>query len=608
MIVASDITGLFLLPLSVTMHNYAYDIMNQMGLIFIPFLLLIVKEFFESRALGADNGSAAVMYLKTLEVGLIKKFFILLVFVMPVTNSSATFSFNQYSQNSYPSILEGSETISALNPNTNFSSFLGQGQMPFAFGLLNNISTGLSNSLTAKIPCTVSTSTSVCTKDVNAGAIMETLDSVRPSQQDNNKAIAEFAESCYNPALTNYLRATENDTEVLNLATKSFPDNSSHKYAFFTDFMKDLYSGVYGIDGFNDQPQLYITTSDAWSSTSVGSHISIKCQYAADSLYESLYGDMQSLNNYDHLETIMGAWVDYFQRYSGGANEMVPTDGLAQQEMISAMFLNSYKDSNEEAKSFFDHAVDSAVDSINESGVIQAGYAVEHLYVQQYNALFEEGMEGKHGFDTLKTFGMNALHLGSAGVGVAEAYTTAQIYGRTFPALLQLAAAAVLMFSPIVILLSGYNGRTTYQICLMYIGLCFSPYVFELGQVMGNSLIMASTDFSFTINEHGTDQSTTSTLEGIWLGYKMPLILVGLWNLLIFVISRAPMPHSVINVKAASFINSREVDLVVNSFNDGIQSFSKDSKEYASLEKAINYELDNMPEAKKERILKKFRR
>jgi len=616
MIAVTDITGLFIMPLAVYMHNVVYDIFNQLGMIFIPFVFVIVSEFYKARTAGADNGNAAVLYVKNIEVTFIKKFFILMLFVMPATTTNATYSFKQFSQNSFPSILSGAENVSDLNPNTNFNNFLGQGQAPLAFGLINNIAVGLSNSLVAKVPCTTSATTSSCIPDVNVGAMKETLENVAPNQEENNKSVAEFAEACYNPALASYLLFSEDSTETVNLSTKAFPDNSGQKFMFFSDFMNDLYLGDYGITGYHNEQQLWITTSESWSGTSVGSNATIKCQDASLALYESLNDDLINLNNYDHIDNIMKAWVEYFQRYGGDLNEIVATNALAKQEVISSMYINSYRNTNEASKSMFDNAIeyleeagDSAADAVNKGLTMFGRYQTQATI----ETLYGNGAADKHGIEYWKAMGLNATHIVTAGMGAADAYSSAQIQRRVFPVQLQIASAALFMFSPIVLLLSGYSSKVTYRLTLFYIALCFSPYAYELGQAIGNNLIAAAADDLTVAQEYGENESISSTFHGVWLGYYMPIIMVAVWNILIAIASGLPRPFSVIRAPSANIMNSEEVRIAGKSIDAGkkiaVETFKPYStKETAEIEKSIKTKLESLTPTERSKVLEKYKK
>lgn len=617
MIIASDITGLFLLPLSVTMHNYAYDIMNQMGLIFIPFIIVIVRDFFVARSLGSDNGSAAIMYIKTIEVELLKKFFVLMFFVMPVTTSNASFSHSQYSQSTFPSILSGTENVSDLNPNTNFSDLFGKGQLPLAFGLLNNLSTGFSNATLAKIPCTISSTTDACITDVSPGAIYETLKSIKPINGDSDEAVMEFANACYQPALASYFKAAESNPDEIDLLSLSFPDNSAQKYAFFSDFMNSVYLGMYDIEDYNYQPQLWITTSDSWDGTSVGSDTTIKCQVASLALYDLLLDEMKDLDNYDYISKIMTAWIDFYQRYGGDANEIVATNSLAKQEFVSAMFINAYNENNKSAMDFLDEVVNDVSNTFNDytDDVNGRFSSFSHGLTQTYNSTFTDNLDGKNGKEYLKILGLNALHLAASGIGAGEAYTSAQIIGRIFPVLLQLTSTAVLMFSPIVILLSGYDTRVAYRISLLYLSLCFSPYVFELGQVIGNNLIAVAGDSAYTTQQFGEDSTATSTLQSVWLGYKMPMILVGMWNVLIVIVSGMRLPFSVIKAPSANVLTATEIELLTGQLLDSlggieVSGITPEEKEalFRGHQAGIEQELENMSEKNKSKLLQQQKR
>lgn len=122
--IVSDATGLFILPFGITMHNATVDLMNSLGIFFIPFTIAIVNNFFSARAEGADEGSPSIIFIKRTEKDFVSMLFILLVVVMPVNDSSASYSYKQFSHQSTPSLLKGSTEMSDLVDNLTFSDEL----------------------------------------------------------------------------------------------------------------------------------------------------------------------------------------------------------------------------------------------------------------------------------------------------------------------------------------------------------------------------------------------------------------------------------------------------------------------------------------------------
>lgn len=162
MINVSEATGVFTIPLGIHFSNVIWNFMNEIGIIFIPFFLVILQSVNKARAMGRDEGSPQIMALKLIEGKFIAMFTILFTFVMPVNlhNQSVPttitsdphepINFRAFSCNAgRSSIIAPTDRV---NPRlTNFNGYdMG---LPMMLGLANQGIQGFTNTMIAKIPC-----------------------------------------------------------------------------------------------------------------------------------------------------------------------------------------------------------------------------------------------------------------------------------------------------------------------------------------------------------------------------------------------------------------------------------------------------------------------
>lgn len=556
--IVSDATGLFILPFGITMHNATVDLMNALGIFFIPFTVAIVNNFFSARAEGADEGSPSIIFIKQTEKDFVCMLFILLVVVMPANDNSATYSYKQYSHQSTPSLLNGSTEMSELIGNLTFSDELEKGQAPIAIGLINDIGQGISNSLIASIPCTpVSTNsgTGGCTQDASLNKIAEALQSVKSYKGDTRKAISDFHETCYRNALGQYLeyKSLKDD---MSLYSGAYPSNSNTKYGFNSSLMQSLYLGLMKIGDETDSSVIYdqltIDTGDYWPS-SVASSDDVYCQVASQAIYDELYSELKELDNYStYYEPAMNSWVDIYSRYGGDANEMVASSSTVKTEFINAMYINSYNVSNRKIYSL----VDGYIFAFNS---LMAKYDIEFelpFLPKFINEIFADDAKNPSSswLEYAGVVAVNAIHLTTSIIGAVDSYTKHEITVRTFPTIIQVSIAATIMFSPFVIVLSGYNPKITYTVLVMLFGTCTSMYIFELGLVIGENILTAASDSSFQVHAIDSVSRSTETTWSFWMRNVIPISMVATWNIFLQKIGGMMYPMLIVSAPEGSNI------------------------------------------------------
>lgn len=580
--IVSDATGLFILPFGITMHNATVDLMNSLGIFFIPFTIAIVNNFFSARAEGADEGSPSIIFIKRTEKDFVSMLFILLVVVMPVNDSSASYSYKQFSHQSTPSLLKGSTEMSDLVDNLTFSDELEKGQAPLAIGLINDLGQGISNSLIASIPCTpVSTNagTGGCTQDSSLSKIAEALQSVKSYKGDTRKAINDFHETCYQNALGRYLeyKTLKDD---MSLYSGSYPSNSNSKYGFNSSLMQSLYLGVMKIGDETDNSVIYdqltIDTGDYWPS-SVASSSDVYCQVASQALYDELYSELKELDNYStYYEPLMNSWIDIYSRYSGDANEMVASSSTVKTEFINAMYINSYNVTNKKIHNF----INGYIFAFNS---LLAKYDIEFelpFLPSFLNEIFADDTQNpsKSWAEYAGVVASNVIHLTTTLIGSVESYTKHEITVRTFPTIIQVSIAATIMFSPFVIVLSGYNPRITYTVLVMLFGTCTSMYIFELGLVIGENVLAAASDRSFQVHAIGSESRNFETVWSFWMRNVIPISMVAMWNIILqkvggmmypMLIVSAPEGSNIITVNNTQMVTEKLVDHMKERIKQG---------------------------------------
>ncbi|MFL7013576.1 hypothetical protein [Enterovibrio norvegicus] len=155
MIAVQESFGQVIIPYGINIAQEFVDLLNGLSLLLIPFGAMLVKCFFEARAQGLDEGSPAVLAIKTAESSFWSMFVVMWLFVLPWETANSEVKFQTY--------------VCGLNSETNALSEMYSNRpeiqkvaldittrpahLPVGIGLANNIGIGSAESLSGTMPC-----------------------------------------------------------------------------------------------------------------------------------------------------------------------------------------------------------------------------------------------------------------------------------------------------------------------------------------------------------------------------------------------------------------------------------------------------------------------
>ncbi|EGQ9284593.1 hypothetical protein F7U66_01800 [Vibrio parahaemolyticus] len=196
-------SALFLVPFGKQLAANAWEIITNLKLLFFPIVALIIREAFDARAQGADEGSAAVLAYKKFERGFIAWFVCVVLFLIPASGKEE-YVYKQYSCNAIPSMAIGATNVAELMPRAGSEvngQLLGQDRSSIMTGLINDMSITTSSVLTGMIPCESNSTwpdVQGVLKDMGGGAVLQ-------------NASREFVNQCYAVAVSRINDARERD-------------------------------------------------------------------------------------------------------------------------------------------------------------------------------------------------------------------------------------------------------------------------------------------------------------------------------------------------------------------------------------------------------------
>ncbi|MCG9576697.1 conjugal transfer protein TraG N-terminal domain-containing protein [Vibrio tubiashii] len=197
MLTANDILDVFMLPIGFFVQNRIFDILLQTGLIWVPYMIVLMMIIVEVRMNGMKGEQAIEMILSQAEIKCLSMSVVLALAVVPYTvGGPSTPDSIQYTASScndkYRRVLVG-QNVPEVRESFTFTHNI-ESYSNVIYGITNLFSTATVNAVTATLPCTIGY------KD------FEYIKANTFIQDPKTQGLVEsFAKQCYIPALQNVL-------------------------------------------------------------------------------------------------------------------------------------------------------------------------------------------------------------------------------------------------------------------------------------------------------------------------------------------------------------------------------------------------------------------
>ncbi|EMY6611068.1 hypothetical protein [Vibrio sp. SCSIO 43155] len=469
--VVSEPTALFTIPFMVTLGQNAFDLLNESGLLFVPFFFAMVKSVVKSRALGQDEGEAQIMCLKMIEAEWLPMAFVLFFAVMPArTSVSPVVSYKAYSCANTPALIENAETIANLKPNSVMATQYGSNNMSLIMGLVHQGSTAFNGLLIGKL---------FCEQGINRYEVGESLLNANVKSRAISKAVLEFDAQCYQRAADEVDDAARTNTLVTKI-------NDRGDAYFNSLIMKSSYDGTLRP---TRQPQLLFDKPPQWDkemNTYTNGTSSISCQQAANEVEQTLKLTLgkEQPNNQPYDE-----WVGDIQSLLNSVDMTTNVSfAEAQQELLGATYTNiisGTKQNPSEQQKVTQANSQSTAETYNKiaSGRGYYNHSALGKPTEVYNTyngyVVDQARAAKEAKD--RNNEINSLvYFGSAWGNLIKTVEQAT-YIRLAPALISVVQGIILAMMPIVMFLSGFSPKILMQICLAYFAISLIPFWINFG-------------------------------------------------------------------------------------------------------------------------------
>lgn len=514
-ITTNEITGLLLLPFASNLADNAWDLVNQLGLVFIPFVIVMIKATFEARSEGLDEGSPAVLAIKLTERFFYGYLLVIVVVLMP-TNTPINVTHTQYACAKKPSILSESFANSTGAANDALNAMgLQQTKSPSLWvGLLHQISTGMTETATSQISCS---------SGATAQEITSILKFAKPTSESVYKSIEYFHNKCYLVAKNLAHDAISTGKTLIHPTDNKYAWSFKRpSFAPNAGLIEGVYDGYY-IHGEN-KGTLTMEVPSIWfdKTKPVGKHQN--CSAMANSLYNKIQDDLTTDSSYNDDLAALSSFLNMFNNASPTEIRHDMTVNVYENVVNGVITANKEEAAFKQAERLKSWGFGT---SIIPKKALEQAEDTESFAQKYFSTVVSIGAIKQTIFETAKAKAVVVI----------------------LPMLITVFQAVLIAALPALIVLSGGSAKFIFHWSLFYFSITFSAFFLNVG-IQLESLLLSLANYSSSLLAH-TMNNDSAGVENAYLVsaaaatfvYLIPVI----WVMLVQIIG---------NISASSFMNA----------------------------------------------------
>lgn len=467
--VANDLSDVFMLPLSTYISDQIWVVIEDTKLFLVPFIIMMIVAIGQAKRQGVDEGNSAIQAYKAIEVSTVSMFIIMLVACKPMS-MAGSFSAASVSVKNYSCLIGGGAIVGGgrmsglgIFNSIDKSQFLNNPyirQIPATSptllgGLLNQFGVGITNAAIASLPCTPHESLRYA---------YSKIDTYEPDKPKLKTMVKMFNNQCYKQGLNR--RAIDESTKTNGSGTINYSYDSPELMAMYrgNPMAKDGETGT----------MQFVIDKDYWTGANpaeIGNNSTqsnldprktiVTCADAAREIQRQLGIDVASGAANKEFAAIQPDSSAASQRKSETLiyNNIVSGNGSVANRMESAI-----------ANSSVGRLASGAYDGIK--GGLGAVGAVKDLWMEK---------------DPTRAF-----NIINGTVGEAMTLLRARQvhnYQMIAPLVISIIKGVLIIAMPLILFLTGFNGKTLLTLIVAYVAIDFSKFFLELGNLIDESLL-----------------------------------------------------------------------------------------------------------------------
>ncbi|MDF9399158.1 conjugal transfer protein TraG N-terminal domain-containing protein [Vibrio sp. 1180_3] len=490
-LVTNDVSGLFLLPLGAVISDSAWDIFNGLGLIFFPFIIIFVMAFMEARAQGLDEGSPAVLAVKSVEKAFWPMLITIVLVVMPV-NNRLDMSYRQYSCMTNPSLTSNNLTDIEQSSETVLKALGFNGASPSIMtGLVHTVSTGVNSALIAGM---------ACTQGASKKEVSQFVDSQAPQSESVYRSIVAFENQCHSLAVSDAREALAQQ-KTIRVSSDNLNGWSFYPPPFDSEasLMLTAYDGML-IPGEGKAP-ITITIPNTWFEQSkVGQ--TMNCSLAGKDLYKKIEDDVLAQDNFtEHAEKMLS----YVKLFNGKA-----TASHVKHDLIMVVYNDALKNGSNKWDTPSKSSGDNSIFGFSIPTIAPTNIGIINNFISEIttgnNRSIEETNTSVTQSITNAMVTIGAIYSNLVESGKAHAVA---LIG---PLLVVMVQTILIGALPILTVLSGYSGKFLYNWVLLYFSISLTPFWLNLATHL-ETILLSLSDYSESIVTHASNIKSGTDMQ-----------------------------------------------------------------------------------------------
>lgn len=477
-------------------YENIYDVLSATGIVFIPFIGIIVNHVIQSRKAGDDEGSAAVQSVKRIETDILVTLFTLLVVVIPV--SDVSLSEMRYVRPALNCKLQAEE-INGTNTETTTDYALDtlggeSGKAPVWWAIMHMLSKSVTSAAIAGIPC----SYDIASIEINIANETIKDPSVR-------RELQQFIQDCYRPAYASYVYDGANGVTV--------DEQGDVKWLGSKYLVDNYYSKFYASKARKDFPFNAARDAGFEGDAKTGGHpFCNEWWVSGNGLRSKLLGsfDGDLMNDYvydaDNLISVLS-------RQSFGRTER------------EDIFLRKYLDMHEVGRSSMRSAVsyDLTRDEIIKKSATDSGSLLGNAISGGVSTVFELGKEVFAG--------------GSATIGAVISAPSHIVEAKAIRESVPFAQGLVLLMFvallPFLLVFSSYKLQTVVTLTVIYFSFHFLSFIWALAFWLDNNLTSMMIQGRGLIGVWDVGSNPMQVVTLIWMQKFLYIVLPTVWTIML---------------------------------------------------------------------------
>lgn len=473
MILVQERFGTVLIPYGINIGNMLFEIFNSIGMVFLPFVYVIIVAYSTAKAQGLDEGSPAVLAIKLLEKSFYSMFAVMLLFAIPIGTSSTQISFKTHlcgasERSAFHAVLGNDDAVITAISNTQ----IGNPILPVGIGLINNMSVGIAETISSRV---------TCAPEIKAleAQLDEDLIDIGDAKLISN--LKSFNEQCYVPALNRIREAKlRGDLALANPYREDynyffgFNTSAAYRAAESTSTRSELTMQISHLIYYPPvknryKPENFQESRSDWIRWGFNTqNLTIPCEDASQDYKDELLVFVRQ-NLSDEVEQ-----SHKFRSLLPNAQGLNTTLNDVENYYINQAFLDAVTGK----KSIIEPSPDRPI-----TGKAKESFSVAKFASDAFGMFF-----------STETYRNLAI---SAGVGLEKRNLAAQRVNMyaTIPLITSMLLAIIYAASPIVVILSGYSWKFVFNIGFTIFYLAMVPAILNVSYVVSGVLIILRHSF-----------------------------------------------------------------------------------------------------------------